>query len=171
MDIENILETLQFTIPSLVTGFVAYYFFNQHIKKEKSTSKLAILIEKKKIALPIKLQAYERLLLFCQRVNPLKLLLRIKPIGDKTEDYLQLLISNIDQELEHNAVQQIYVSTAAWNTIVTTKIAIINTLKATAIDAENATDFREKVFVVYSEKLPPTNTAISFIKTEVKKLL
>ena len=76
--------------------------------------------------LPIKLQAYERLLLFCERINPVKMLVRIQPISDNTNAYLQLLIANIEQEFEHNLVQQIYISDDTWTAIIATKRAIIN---------------------------------------------
>ncbi|WP_405566686.1 hypothetical protein [Polaribacter sp. Asnod6-C07] len=168
---DKILESIAYILPAAVTGFVAYYMFNGFLKQQNTEKKLAIMAEKKKESLPIKLQAYERMLLFCERINPVKMLVRIKPISENTSDYLQLLIANIDQEFEHNLVQQIYISDEAWTAIIATKRAIINKLQQAAETSNSANNFRENVLIDYSKTLPPTETAISFIKSEVKKLL
>ncbi|APZ47210.1 hypothetical protein BW723_13360 [Polaribacter reichenbachii] len=168
---DKILESIAYILPAAVTGFVAYYMFNGFLKQQNTEKKLALMAEKKKESLPIKLQAYERMLLFCERINPVKMLVRIKPISENTSDYLKLLIANIDQEFEHNLVQQIYISDEVWTAIIATKRAIINKLQQSAETANSANDFRENVLIDYSKTLPPTETAISFIKNEVKKLL
>ena len=129
------------------------------------------LIQKKKESLPIKLQAYERMLLFCERINPTKLLIRVTPIGNKTEDYLQLLISSIEQEFEHNLVQQLYISENSWKAVLTSKLAIIAKLRKVAETAETSKDFRENVLIDYSKEENPTEMVVTFLKQDVKKLL
>ncbi|MDN3620249.1 hypothetical protein QWY81_12360 [Polaribacter undariae] len=168
---DKLIESIAYILPALVTGLVAYYIFNRLIIKLSSDEKIALLSQRKKEALPIKLQAYERMLLFCERINPVKMLVRIKPITEETQDYLQLLIANIDQEFEHNLVQQMYITDDTWTAVVATKNTIINKLRQVAETAKTANELREKVIIDYSKTLPPTDTAISFIKNEVKKLL
>ena len=168
---DKLIESIAYILPAVVTGLVAYYIFNRLITKQNSDDKVALLSQRKKEALPIKLQAYERMLLFCERINPVKMLVRIKPITEDTQDYLQLLIANIDQEFEHNLVQQMYITDDTWTAVVATKNTIINKLRQVAETAKTANELREKVIVDYSKTLPPTDTAISFIKNEVKKLL
>ncbi|MGJ8744521.1 hypothetical protein [Polaribacter sp.] len=168
---DTVLASIGYVLPAAVTGFVAYYMFNGFIKQQNSDKKIAILSERRKDSLPIKLQAYERMLLFCERINPVKMLLRIKPLSENKEDYLQLLIANIEQEFEHNLVQQIYISNTSWTAIVASKSAVINKLKKTAETSNSANNLRENVLIEYTKTTPPTETAISFIKNEVKKLL
>ena len=168
---DKIIESIAYILPAAVTGFVAYYMFNGFIKNFNSERKLAILSDKKKDALPIKLQAYERMLLFCDRINPVKIVVRIKPISEDTNDYLQLLIGNIEQEFEHNLVQQIYISDDSWTAILATKNAVIQKLKKNATQVNSAGELRESIVKQYAKSLPPTDTAIAFIKNEVKKLL
>ena len=88
---DKFLESIAYILPAAVTGFVAYYMFNSYIKSQNSERKLEILAAKRKDSLPIKLQAYERLLLFCERINPVKMLIRIQPLSTNTNEYLQLL--------------------------------------------------------------------------------
>ncbi|WP_299052665.1 hypothetical protein [uncultured Polaribacter sp.] len=168
---DKLLESIAYVLPAVVTGFVAYYMFNGFIQNKNSEKKLELLAERKKETLPIKLQAYERLMLFCDRINPVKMLMRVQPISNNTEDYLQLLLANIEQEFEHNLVQQIYISEETWTTICIAKNAVINKLKQVAENASSANDFRENVLIDYSKTLPPTETAIAFIKKEVKGLI
>lgn len=168
---DKILESIAYILPAAVTGFVAYYMFNGFINTKVSEKKLELLAQQKKEALPIKLQAYERLLLFCDRINPIKMLMRVPPISTNTNDYLQLLIANIEQEFEHNLVQQIYISEETWTAIYAAKNAVINKLKQVAENSSSANDLRENVLIDYSKTTPPTETAIDFIKNEVRKLL
>lgn len=168
---DKILESIAYILPAAVTGFVAYYMFNGFLKQQNIEKKLALMAEKKKESLPIKLQAYERMLLFCERINPVKMLVRIKPISENTSDYLQLLIANIDQEFEHNLVQQIYISDEAWTAIVAAKQAVINKLKHVTEASNSANNLRKNILLEYSKTLPPTETAIAFIKNQVRKLL
>jgi len=84
---ENILEGIGYAIPALVTGAVAYFVMSGLKTQQTHEKKLDLLAQKKKESLPIRLQAYERILLFCERINPVKMLVRIKPIGDSSEAY------------------------------------------------------------------------------------
>ncbi|WP_299665362.1 hypothetical protein [uncultured Polaribacter sp.] len=168
---DKILESIAYILPAIVTGFVAYYMFKGFINNKNSEKKLELLAQQRKEGLPIKLKAYERLMLFCDRINPVKMLMRIPPISTNTNDYLQLLIANIEQEFEHNLVQQIYISENAWTAIHAAKNAVTNKLKQVAETSASANDLRENVLIDYSRAVPPTETAVDFIKNEVRKLL
>ena len=111
------------------------------------------------------------MLLFCDRITPSKMLVRVKPISENTQEYLQLLIASLEQEFEHNLVQQIYISNDSWTAILATKNTIINKLKQLSETSNSANELRENVILYYSKSLPPTDTAISFIKNDVKNLL
>ena len=168
---DRLIESIAYIIPAAVTGLVSYFMFNKLIRQQNPKNKLDLLAQKRKDSLPIKLQAYERMLLFCERINPVKMLVRIKPLSEDTQDYLQLLIANVEQEFEHNLVQQIYISNDTWIAIVATKNTIINKLRQVAETAKTPNELRENIIIDYSKTLPPTDTAIGFIKNEVKKLL
>ncbi|MDG1805493.1 MAG: hypothetical protein P8H68_10670, partial [Flavicella sp.] len=74
-------------LPAIITGGIAYYFFNAHFKNENNRRKFNLLQENRKATLPVRLQAYERITLFLERINPSQLLLRVKPLGDNKEAY------------------------------------------------------------------------------------
>ncbi|CAM1368769.1 DUF7935 family protein [Tenacibaculum xiamenense] len=168
---EKIIEGLAYALPALVTGGVAYYILSAFIKQDNNERKFEALVAKKKESLPIKLQAYERMVLFCERINPTKLLVRVNPIGDDVNRYLHLLTANIEQEYEHNLVQQLYISEDSWKSVLATKLAIIAKLRKVAETSETAAELRENVLLTYTKEENPTEAAVGYLKQEVKKLL
>ena len=67
--------------------------------------------------LSLQLQAYERLLLFVDRTNPVNLLVRLNdPAYLATELHYQVL-GEIRNEFQHNITQQLYVSPNAWEIV------------------------------------------------------
>ena len=168
---DKIIESLAYMIPAIVTGGVAYLILGRFIDQENNDKKFNALVEKKRESLPVKLQAYERLLLFCERINPSKLVLRVTPIGADSKSYLHLLINNIEQEFEHNLVQQLYVTKDSWTAVIGSKLAIVNKLRQAADETETAKELRERILKDYTLVESPTETAVAFLKEEVKKLL
>ena len=128
--------------------------------------------EAQKDALPLRLQAYERMSLYLERINPTKLLIRIIPLSNDKNDYENLVISQIEQEFEHNLTQQIYMSDKCWTIIVTAKNATIQMIrKANMSDrVDNADKLREVLLSDLMEKQSPSNAALAFIKNEVGQL-
>jgi len=155
----------------ILIGVIGFYFLKLDAKTKSGQQKVELFADRKKEALPIKLKAYERMLLFCERINPIKMLVRVKPTSDSVDDYLFLLLQNIEQEYEHNLVQQLYISDECWNVIITSKTAIINKLKQVATTSNNSQDFREKMVLIYQSTAPATDTSIAFLKNEIKKFI
>lgn len=172
MNTDKILELIFYVIPALITGGVAYYFFKEHIQNEFNRRRYMLQREMQKEALPLRLQAYERMALFLERISPTKLLIRVKPTSSNKEDYESLLIATIEQELEHNLSQQIYVSDECWSIINAAKNATIQLIRKAALLEKTTTSdkLREVILTEMMEKQPPSNTALSFIKQEVGEI-
>ncbi|WP_298238066.1 hypothetical protein [uncultured Algibacter sp.] len=172
MDAERIIDLFMFAIPSLITGVLAYYFFKEHTKNEDGRRRYLLKKDMQVTALPIRLQAYERLALYLERISPNKLLVRVKPTSSNKEDYESLLISSIEQELEHNLSQQIYVSDKCWSIISAAKNATIQLIrKASLLPKTNTSEkLREVILTEMMERRAPSDAALSFIKDEVSEL-
>ena len=172
MDSTKIIEILAYTIPSLITGGVAYYLFNSYFKDQQNTRRWLLQKEAQKDALPLRLQAYERMSLYLERINPTKLLIRIIPLSNDKNDYENLVISQIEQEFEHNLTQQVYMSDECWSIILTAKNATIQMIRMAAQKetVENANHMRELILNDLLEKQSPSNAALAFIKQEVSDL-
>lgn len=174
MNTDKIIELAFYTLPALITGAVAYYSFQTFSKSEEQRRRFNLLKENQKQALPLKLQAYERLALFLERTNPSKLLIRVAPITNDKVDYQNLLIQHIEQEFEHNLTQQIYVSNECWTMIVTAKNTLIQNIRKTTMNPEvaNADKLRETILSnLFESSESATNLALSYLKTEIRDFL
>lgn len=169
---ENILQLLFYVLPALVVGIVSFYFFRLHVRNEDRRRRYLLHKENQKQALPLRLQAYERMALFLERIAPASLLVRVRPYKEDTAAYVELLIKTIEQEFEHNLAQQIYVSEECWNVIKASKNATINNIRKTGAkeEIENADQLRQHILNALLEQQPPSDTGLAFIKKEVKTL-
>ena len=172
MEVEQIFQVFLYAIPALITGLIAYYFFKEHTKNEDGRRRYLLHKDLKVTAMPIRLQAYERMTLFLERITPSKLLLRVAPTSTKKGDYEQLLIASIEQEFEHNLSQQIYVSDECWNIIKASKNATIQLIRKASLlpKTRTANKLREVILQEMLEKRAPTDASLSFIKKEVSQL-
>jgi len=172
MNTIKILELLSYTIPTIVTGIIAYYFFKLHTKNENSRRNFLLRKEKQSVALPLRLQAYERMSLFLERLSPSNLLVRVPPTGNDKPAYFKKLLTTVEKEFEHNLAQQIYVTDQCWNVIKTAKNSTINIIRDTMLEGEiiDARAMRKVIIERMVENEPPSNIALAFIKNEVHKI-
>jgi len=172
MDLDKIIELLFSLLPALLVGAIAYYFFKQHIENEAGRRRFLLQKDMQKDTLPIRLQAYERMALFLERIAPSKLLTRVHPTSSNKDDYENLLIATIQQEFEHNLSQQIYVTDECWNIILAAKNATIQMIrKANMLEkTDTANKLREVVLTDLMDKQSPSSTALSYIKQEVGEI-
>ena len=173
MDTSKIIELLAYTIPSLITGGVAYYLFSAYFKDQQKTRRWLLQKENQKDALPLRLQAFERMALFLERINPTKLLIRIKPLSENKHDYENLVIAQIEQEFEHNLTQQIYMTDECWTIIVTAKNATIQMIRKANMSerVDTADKLREVILSDLMEKATPSSAALSYLKNELNEFL
>jgi hypothetical protein len=172
MDFDKFLQLFFSALPAIVVGLMAYYFFNSYFENEQKRRRYTLHKEAQKHALPLRLQAYERLALFLERIDPGKLLIRISPQSANKHDYENYVIAQIEQEYEHNLTQQIYVSSECWNIITTAKNATIQTIRKTNMSEriDSANKFREVMLTDLFEKQSPSSIALAHLKIEVSEL-
>ena len=173
MDNSKILEILAYTLPSIITGAVAYYLFNSYFKDQQNTRRWLLQKENQKNSLPLRLQAYERMALFLERINPSNLLIRITPYSSDKNQYENLIIEHINQEYEHNITQQIYVTDECWTLIQTAKNTTIQNIRKTnrKEKVDSANKLREAILRDLLESQSPSTIALSFLKDEVGRII
>ncbi|HET8886190.1 MAG TPA: hypothetical protein VFM70_07570 [Salinimicrobium sp.] len=168
----DFLQLFFYLLPAIVVGLVSYYFFSLHTSNEEKRRRFILHKENQKQSLPLRLQAYERLSLFLERISPGNLLLRVNPVSSNKEDYERLLIRHIEQEFEHNLAQQIYVSDQCWNAVRASKNATISIIRRTNMSdkIENSNKLREVILTDLFDNHPPSETGLAFVKKEVREL-
>ena len=172
MELSRLLEIFLYAIPAIITGLVAYYFFREHTKNEDDRRKYLLNKKLQTESFPIRLQAYERMALFLERVNPNKLVVRVSPTSTDKDTYESLLIATIEQEFEHNISQQIYITDQCWNIITAAKNATIQIIRKAGLQkkSNSASKLREIILTEMMEKRAPSDAALAFIKEEVRAL-
>ena len=169
---EQILGLMVYCIPALVTGVIALLFFRVHTDNENNRRNFILKESIRKESLPIRLQAYERLTLFLERISPQNLLKRVSPISQEVEDYKSLLIQTVEQEYEHNLSQQIYVSDPCWRIVSAAKNSTIQTIVSFKNkDVSTANDIRPLLLDILLNNEVTAETALNFLNEEVSILL
>ncbi|MCO5723451.1 hypothetical protein [Robiginitalea marina] len=168
----DILQLFAYLLPAVVTGAVAFYFFRLHTNNEEGRRRYLLHKDSQKNSLPIRLQAYERMALFLERITIPSLVVRVAPkTADKTE-YENQLIRNIENEFEHNLSQQIYMTDECWNVIKAAKNTTIQVIRKTAMgqQTDSADKLRELLLNESMERNSPSATALSYVKKEISNL-
>ena len=168
----KILELLSYTLPAIVTGVIALYFFKIHAKNENSRRNFLLRKEKQTVALPLRLQAYERMALFLERISPNNLLVRVMPNTTDKVAYFKRLLTTVEQEYEHNLAQQIYISSDCWNMITTAKNSTLNLMRDVMLEGEvkTAKAMQQTILERISNDEHATQVAMKFVKEEVSKI-
>ncbi len=114
---ELFFEILKYTIPALIVFLTAHFLLKQLLDERQRIDRMLLRQDAQKITLPLRLQAYERLTLLCDRVEIHNALLRIRTPGMTVSDLTGALLLGISQEFEHNTSQQLFVSETLWQII------------------------------------------------------
>ena len=147
------------------------------------TTVAAKLVEKQKweirnknvgITLPLRLQAYERMCLFLERIAPNNLLLRLVPSAMSALELQQILLQDIREEYNHNVAQQMYISGNAWEQITSAMnetVAIINQASTEVSGEAPPADLAKKIFShVIEKEVQPSAHALKVLKEEIRTL-
>jgi len=171
-DVTQIINYVAYLLPAIVVGLIAYYFFKGHTANEEGRRRYLIQKEAQNKVLPMRLQSYERITLFLERIDPNKILIRVKPFSDEVVKYEELLIRNIEQEFEHNLTQQIYLSQECWNLVNAAKNATIHIIRQGAMHEKDGTadTMREWLLRNFMEEITPSQKALVFVRKEVSEL-
>src|SRR5690606_9087570 len=168
----QIISYVAYLLPAIVVGVVAYFFFKGHTANEEGRRRYLVQKEAQKQILPMRLQAYERITLFLERIEPNKLLVRVKPFSDSKDDYENLLIKNIGEEFEHNLTQQIYVTPECWNLVNAAKNATIHIIRQGAMHEKEGDVDKMSAWLLqnFMEEVSPSQKAMAYVKNEVSEL-
>ena len=115
--ITYILELLKITIPALVVFATAYYLVKKHLDTTLRLKQMELKQVAQNTTVPLKMQAYERLAMFCERSELQSLLARFYDSGMQCKTLLFMMVGAVKQEYEHNASQQVYISENLWKII------------------------------------------------------
>jgi len=166
---------LGLTIPSVVLLLAVYLMFRQYFNHQLQSVLLQSKRSRDQITLPMRLQAYERLTLLCERIDLADLILRLKTQGSSAVELQSVLLIAIQQEYEHNLTQQLYISEELWQILLLAKNKTMD-LVGLALQSlpSNASgdDYVKNLFdLAAKETKLPSQIAKSAVKSESSLLL
>ncbi|HMW65573.1 MAG TPA: hypothetical protein PKC82_01500 [Chitinophagaceae bacterium] len=97
---------------------------------------------------PLRLQAYERLVLLTERIALPNLISRLNQSGISALEMKIILTENIKHEFEYNSTQQLYVNQSGWDAVSNLKeqnIMLINRVAASLPLNASAADLNKKI--------------------------
>ena len=155
----------------VATVILLYRLIRMKDAELRNGSKYELKVQALKIIMPLKVQAYERFLLYLERVQLPQLVKRVYVPGiEKGQFHLQLL-QNVREEFEHNLAQQLYVSNSTWNAVFNAKEELVNQINTTFEQLKDEEDVSIIAQSLVALPNPVVEQAISVLKHDFERLL
>ncbi len=172
---ENFYEILKITIPALLVLLTAWVLIRSLLRNDQDKRRQELILQNSRTVTPIKLQAYERIVLFLERISLESLLVRVNTSGMTTLQLHSALLTTIRSEFEHNLSQQIYMSPQAWEVVKNARsnmIKMINSEFEKAKNSDNAMELSKRLLESVMEMdVEPTRAAIDYLKGEIGRMI
>lgn len=170
----KLIDIVKYTLAGIGVVYVAFYMFKPYLDRGQNLQALELKKGLSAQTLPLRLQAYERLVLFIERVNPANMLLRLNGNSLSAAELHVVIVNEIRNEYQHNVTQQIYVTARAWAVIKHVKedtLSVVNSaMKALPEDA-NGLDLG-RITLNHLGKLEenPYDIAITLLRQDLEDL-
>ena len=168
------IDLIKILIPASLVLYAVYLMVRSFIQREIDLKKLEVRTRSIETILPARLQAYERMALFLERISPQNLLIRLNAPGYAARDFQKLLLDEIRNEYNHNVSQQVYMGEEVWNQIRNAKedlIILINEASSRVTIDSTSIDLSKKIFeMVMDKKVDPIGHALSELKKEIQQV-
>lgn len=166
-------ELAKILLPAALVLYAMYLGIKAMISRELDVEKMEIRQKSIEVTLPVRMQAYERICLFLERISPNNLLVRVSDPSLSAPAFQQLLLKEIRDEYNHNVSQQIYMSIEVWDMVKSAKEDLIMDINQAAdgLDEESTSlDLTKKIFEqVMNKKVDPIDNALKALKEEISQ--
>lgn len=167
------LEILKYVLPSVVVLLASYYAMKAFFENEQNKRRMDLRTSNQKLVTPIRLGAYERLVILLERIQPDSMIMRLQHQGMSSKELHTELLSLIRAEFEHNLSQQVYVSNQTWEVIKSAKentVKLINMAAATVKPEATSFDLSKAILeTMMQANKTPSMVGIEFLKNEVRQ--
>jgi len=172
LNMNQFFDALISLAPAIIVFATSYFLLKEFFFQESKRRESAVGNESVRVTLPLRLQAYERIVLFLERITPNQLVTRLLDNSLNAREFHRLLVKTINEEFNHNVSQQVYISPSAWEMVKSAKektITQVNSTFGSLPDGASALDLSQKILETNLEGMV-TVKALGFIKEEARKL-
>lgn len=170
----DITEVMKYILPSLAVLAASYLTIRQFLMKDETRLRLDLATGNNKILTPMRMAAYERIILFLERLKPESMVSRVLQPQMTVHQFHIGCLSTVRAEYEHNLSQQIYISEEAWESVVTAKESVLKLINTASehFDAEQkASDMATAMIKMMSAvDDSPVDDAIEKVKEEISEI-
>jgi len=172
---EAVTDILMITIPALIVFFTAWVLLRNLMRNDQDKRRQELILANSRTVTPIKLQAFERIVLFLERISLESLIVRVSSPDMTASQLHTTLLNAIRNEFEHNLSQQVYMSPQAWEVVRNARsgiIKIINTEAEKMPPAATGFDLSRQLLQAIMElEKEPTRVAIDYLKGEIGRVI
>ncbi len=173
MDI--VFEIIKIVIPGSLVFLAAFFTIKGFLENDQNRRLMELRQSNQSTITPLKLQAYERIVIFLERTNPNMLVVRVNKQGFTSQQLHMELIKTIKSEYEHNLSQQIYISHNAWELVKNAKEEVTKLINISATKVAQDSQGNELAMMILNitanlGKKLPSDVALEYIKKEVGQI-
>ncbi|MFH1120335.1 MAG: hypothetical protein V1775_10960 [Bacteroidota bacterium] len=161
-------------IPAILTGTAVFLLIRHYYKTGNEKLDRDYKLERLRLIIPVRLQAYERMVLLLERMMPSQLIIRNVLPGTTAAELQSSLVNNIRQEFDHNLSQQLYISSNAWSLIKNARESVIAEINSAADKLEQDAPATDLAQLLFQAEMLNTNSnlnkALEYLKNEARQL-
>ena len=169
----TLIEFGKILLPASLVLYAVFLVVRTSIQKEIELKNLEVRGRSIETILPIRLQAYERITLFLERISPQNLLIRLNTPGLDARDFHKMLLDEIRNEYNHNVSQQVYMTEGVWTSVKNAKedlVVLINDAAQKVSAEATSIDLAKKIFELALERnIDTIGHALSAVKREIQQ--
>lgn len=173
---EPMIELLKILIPAGAVFAAAYFLVKRFLDNDQKRREHELKRSAQGLITPLKIQAYERIVIFLERINPNSLVIRVNKNGMNSRQLHHELVAAVKTEYEHNLSQQIYVSYGAWELVKNAKeevIQLINISSSKVAVEANSSELAIMILNITANlnKKLPNEIALEYLKKEIAQTI
>lgn len=170
---EVAFEILKYILPAAIVFVGVYFIMQNFLESEQRKRELLYKTDNLKIIMPVKLQAYERVILYLERINLSNLVMRVYKKGMDAKTLQASMLNTIRNEYEHNMAQQLYINSRTWSMVKSAReetVKVINSCADQLNDDSSGVQLSQFILELVGkiERLP-TDVAIEALKNDVNR--
>lgn len=171
---EIVIEFAKLLLPAAAVLYGMYLTVKSFLNKELEKKAVDLRMKNSETILPIRLQAYERMCLFLERITPNNLIIRLNNSSFSAKQFQQVLLNDIREEFNHNLSQQLYMGDESWRLVKQAKEEVVMIINRSAEDLSpeaSSLDLAKNIFKkMEAGESDPSAPALMHIKNEIRQV-
>jgi hypothetical protein len=167
-------DLIKILLPAGIVLYAMYLTLKSFLAKDFEKKLIDIKLKNTELVLPVRLQAYERMCLFLERISPHNMIVRVNDPSYNVAQLHQVLLNEIREEYAHNMSQQIYMSDNAWQLVKSSRDEIVNIINNASQGVPREARGIELAKQILNKllELPedPSSKALKYLKNEIRQI-